>query len=100
VPLFDYLTDVAAEHPAAARIVPDRVRRLLEEDEARGGPLVATLRAYADAGLNVAATAAALFVHPNTVHYRLRKVHAATGLDPRRFAGLVELLAAARMPRP
>lgn len=48
--------------------------------------LVDTLTAYFQQGQSLEATARALFVHPNTVRYRLRQVAALTGLsatDPR-----------------
>jgi len=59
--------------------------------------LTATLRAYADCDMNVARTAERLVVHPNTVHYRLRRIAEATGRDPRRFGDLLDLLLATRL---
>jgi DNA-binding PucR family transcriptional regulator len=44
---------------------------------------VTTLRTYLDAGLNVTRTARALFVHPNTIEYRLRRIRELSGRDPR-----------------
>jgi DNA-binding PucR family transcriptional regulator len=58
---------------------------------------VATLRAYADAGLQVLPAARALHVHPNTVHYRLGRIGELTGRDPRRFADVSDLLLALRL---
>lgn len=46
--------------------------------------LLTTARAYLDAGGGLEATARALFVHPNTVRYRIRRIAALTGLDPAR----------------
>ncbi len=90
IPLVDYLADQADDGaqrlvaPAAAAIAAD--------------PTVAqTLRAYADCDMNVARTAERLVVHPNTVHYRLRRVAEATGRDPRRFGDLLDLLLAIRL---
>ena len=51
-----------------------------------------TVRAFAAADLNVARTAAAMYLHPNTVRYRLARIAASTGYDPRTFAGLAELI--------
>lgn len=45
-------------------------------------PLRDSLSAYFDCGSSIEATGRALFVHPNTVRYRLRKVADLTGLDP------------------
>ncbi|WP_157592603.1 PucR family transcriptional regulator [Solirubrobacter soli] len=85
--LFDYLTEAADD--TAHRLLPRGLDQL--------GNLAETLHAYAAADLNVARTAAALGVHPNTVHYRLTRVQELTGRDPRRFAELVELTAALRI---
>jgi sugar diacid utilization regulator len=65
-------------------------------DTGNGG-LMETLRAYLDSDLDVARTAEALYVHPNTVRYRLRRIGELTGLDPQRFSGQVELLTIARL---
>jgi hypothetical protein len=88
VGLLDYLT--AGADARAAALVPAGTRRLVDGD----GVLAATLRAYADCDLNVARTAQSLEVHPNTVHYRLRRVQEITGRDPRRFGELLELVTA------
>jgi sugar diacid utilization regulator len=61
------------------------------------GALMKTLRAYLDSDLDVTRTAEALYVHPNTVRYRLRRISELTGLDTQRFSGLVELLTIARL---
>ena len=44
--------------------------------------LHSTLTTFLELGASVEAAARRLFVHPNTVRYRLRKVREATGLDP------------------
>ena len=72
----------------------DGVRALPADDLAQ---TTETLRAFAAADLNVSRAAAALFVHPNTVRYRLARAAEATGHDPRTFAGLVELLCVLEM---
>ena len=50
-------------------------------EEARG-TLVETLEKWFDNGGSIEATARALFVHPNTVRYRLRQAADLTGLTP------------------
>lgn len=47
-----------------------------------GGPLLETLSAYLNEGRSLEATARQLYVHPNTVRYRLRRISAITGWDP------------------
>ncbi len=61
-------------------------RHLVEEiylplAQARG-TLIETLAAYFDHGASLEATARALFVHPNTVRYRLRQAGELTGYSP------------------
>ncbi|RJL34665.1 PucR family transcriptional regulator [Bailinhaonella thermotolerans] len=47
-----------------------------------GTPLLETLATYLEQGTSLEATARLLFVHPNTVRYRLRKVTELTGYQP------------------
>lgn len=47
-----------------------------------GGELWRTLATYLDGGASLEACARALFVHPNTVRYRLRRVSDLTGRSP------------------
>lgn len=86
---------------------PDAVRQLVEDVAtplvAAGGGLVETVEAYLDAGGVLEACARALFVHPNTVRYRLRRVAEVTGQragEPRDAMVLRMALAAARLRRP
>jgi carbohydrate diacid regulator len=60
--------------PRAARIHERTLARLSPE-------LARTLELYLQTGSSVAATARALFVHRNTVHYRLHRIEAETGLQ-------------------
>jgi sugar diacid utilization regulator len=88
VSLFDYLTSHADR--TAERVAPEACRLLLAADR---GELVGTLHAYTEADLNVARAAERLFVHPNTVHYRLRRIEEITGMSMRCWGDLVELTA-------
>lgn len=63
-------------------------------DASSGGALIATLRAYADADMNVLRTAATLRIHANTVYARLQKIREITGFDARRYHALTDLLLA------
>ncbi|HYN29455.1 MAG TPA: helix-turn-helix domain-containing protein [Dermatophilaceae bacterium] len=49
--------------------------------ESSGGHLLATAAAYLDGGSGLEATARALFVHPNTVRYRLAGIARTVGYD-------------------
>jgi sugar diacid utilization regulator len=66
----------------ARRILDGTLRPLVNYDEARHAALVPTLRAYLDARMNITKSAEALFVNPNTVVYRLRRIRELCGRDP------------------
>ncbi len=90
----------AAGRPDAPRpvdaddLLPERVlagdavalRRLVERVigplESAGGELLRTLATYLEGGGALETCARALFVHPNTVRYRLRRVSELTGYAP------------------
>jgi hypothetical protein len=92
--------DVVTAWPAAPRPVTARAllpeRALAGDTDARralidevftplreaGAPLLDTAGAYLDFGASLEATARALYLHPNTVRYRLRKAADVCGLDP------------------
>lgn len=69
--------------------------RLMEYDAKRDSCLVATLRAWLDAFGDVVAASSAVYTHPNTFRYRLRRLAEVGGIDlsdpDQRFAAMVEL---------
>jgi len=79
--------------PAAA-LLPERalagdsdahaqlLTRVVEPLTGAGGELTRTLTVYLEGGGALEACARALFVHPNTVRYRLRRVSEVTGYNP------------------
>ncbi|MFD1719017.1 PucR family transcriptional regulator [Georgenia deserti] len=84
-----------APRPVAAdELLPERMlngdplaRRTLVEDLYKplvgaGGPLVQTLEEYLSQGRSLEAASRALYVHPNTVRYRLRRIGQVVGWDP------------------
>jgi DNA-binding PucR family transcriptional regulator len=68
-----------AGDPEAERQLVDRVARPLED---AGGALLETVDAYLETGGTLEGCARLLFVHPNTVRYRLRRVAEITGRNP------------------
>ena len=56
---------------------------LVEHDRSRGSDLVKTLRTYFAAGANASEAADRLFLHRNSMTYRLERVSKLTGLDLR-----------------
>ncbi len=89
---FEYLSRRADD--TARRLVDPRLRLFLDDDRARGGVLTATIRAFADADLNLRVAAERLQVHTNTARYRLRRIEERTGRNPRRIGDLLDLLVA------
>jgi DNA-binding PucR family transcriptional regulator len=89
---FEYLARRA--DPTARRLVDERLDAFLTEDRERGGVLIATIRTFAEADLNLRVTAERLQVHPNTVQYRLGRVEERTGRNPRHIADLRDMLVA------
>ncbi|MFK0040525.1 PucR family transcriptional regulator [Paenarthrobacter sp. NPDC090517] len=86
------LSDLAAsrgEQPTG------EIARLYAYDEKHNANLVDTLRAWLDAFGDVAAASAAVYIHPNTFRYRLRRLALVGGLDlddPKtRFAAMLQL---------
>jgi DNA-binding PucR family transcriptional regulator len=68
-----------AGDPPARRVLVDRIHRPLG---AKGhAPLLQTATAYLETGGSLEATARALFVHPNTVRYRLGRISDVIGYD-------------------
>ena len=57
------------------------VRPLVEHDRERRSDLVRTLRAYFAAGANVSEAADRMFLHRNSMLYRLERIQKLTGLD-------------------
>ncbi len=65
-----------------ADAVQDLVERLYQPLLSGGAALLDTLTSYLEQGSSLEATARMLFVHPNTVRYRLRRVTELTGYTP------------------
>ncbi len=88
--LSDVLLEYQLSRPSPAQA---ELARLI--DPLRANPeLLRTLRVYLRNGLSRARTAAELYVHPNTVDYRLRRISELTGLNPVRQEDLQHLRAA------
>jgi DNA-binding PucR family transcriptional regulator len=73
------------------------IARLYAYDQQHNTSLVETLRAWLDAFGDVIAAAAAVYVHPNTFRYRLRRLAEVGALDlddpEARFAAMLQLRA-------
>jgi sugar diacid utilization regulator len=77
------------------RLLPAWAGDFYQADDKLGGALVSTLRAYAEADMNLLKAAARLDVHPNTLYARLARIRDITGLDGRVYYALSDLLTVA-----
>ena len=92
IPLRTLLLRVGAGNVGSA--MPAWASALRIADQKSRGTLVATLRAYADADMNVLKTSQRLNVHPNTIYARMQRIRDVTAMDPLRYHGLNEMLLA------
>ncbi|MDP2308438.1 MAG: helix-turn-helix domain-containing protein [Pseudomonadota bacterium] len=67
--------------PEVDRFIQRWIGSLIDYDEKRNAELVRTLMLYLCNGGNYQATAEALFVHRNTLKYRLQRIRQISGLD-------------------
>jgi hypothetical protein len=74
---------------------PNWVQILADADAKAAGTLTQTLRAVAEADMNIQKAARILGKHPNTVYTRIERIRDLTGLDGQRYHDLTELLLAA-----
>lgn len=72
----------ATKSSEARRLADECLDSLSRYDRERNGQLVRTLRAFLETDGNHAAAAEKLFVHKNTVKYRLQLIRELTGLQP------------------
>jgi PucR C-terminal helix-turn-helix domain/GGDEF-like domain len=78
------------------RSAPPRwAHALVDADAKASGALIQTLRAVADADMNVQKAARGLGKHANTVYARIERIKDLTGLDGQHYRDLTEMLLAA-----
>lgn len=76
-------------HWVSERIAKSRLQQLIDRPN-----LLVTLRAYINCDMTLQRTAEELFVHPNTVAYRLRQIGQLTGREMRSVSDLADLTVA------
>ena len=79
--VLEHAAAAAARDPLAAAECRRVLLALKRADEERGSDLERTLLTYYACGASVSATAQALFLHRNSVRYRLDRVRALLGAD-------------------
>src|SRR4051794_27500713 len=80
---YKYLLRIALD-PGARDSTIDAVAKLADYDRERSSSLLATLEEFLGRRGNISGTSEALFVHPNTLRQRLRRIGDLTGIDLRR----------------
>jgi GAF domain-containing protein len=80
---YKYLLRIALDTTGRDSTI-DAVVALAEYDAERGASLLLTLEEYLHRHGNISSTSDALYVHPNTLRQRLRRIGDLTGLDLRR----------------
>ena len=85
---YKYLLRIAVDS-AARDVHRDAVRRVAEYDRQRSTFLLRTLEEFLRRRGNISATAEALYVHPNTLRQRLRRIQELSGIDLRKDDWLV-----------
>ncbi|MDI6892532.1 MAG: helix-turn-helix domain-containing protein [Actinomycetota bacterium] len=89
-PLLPFLSSNSRDQ--LARSYRDVTAVLLKNPELRG-----SLKAFLEANFNVSTAAKKLFLHRNTLIYRLRKISSLTSLDPRKFREAIQLYMALQL---
>jgi GAF domain-containing protein len=79
---YKYLLRIAVEGGVRDATV-DAISRIADYDRQRGASLLVTLEEFLRRRGSISATSEALYVHPNTLRQRLRRIAELTGLDLR-----------------
>jgi hypothetical protein len=90
---YGLLLDVGSPERLAAW-ADDLIGPLIAYDAKHGGDLVGTLEAYLRAWGQITRCSATLYVHPNTLKYRLQRIRDILGADPRDVDARGDLLLA------
>lgn len=78
---FEHIVSAIAKDPSAHQRASRLLWPLEREDSDRGNNLVATLRTYYACGMRVDRTAESMFLHRNSVRYRLDRIRSLLQLD-------------------
>lgn len=70
------------------QLINEHTMQLMKCDD----EMIQTLQVYLNCNLNLNETASKLMIHRNTLSYRLNKIHALTGKDPKKFIDRIELI--------
>ena len=100
---YDLLDELAASHPEVEFNIVPGLRALLEADQDHGLNLVDTVRTYLRCGGNLERAASRLFLHRNSVRYRIERARGFLGShlsDPSQWLQLEMALAIHNLREP
>ncbi len=88
--LYNLISKVSDEN-ALEEFVEAHIGNLMRADQVRDSSLCDTLRQYLEHNANAKETAEAMFLHRNTLNYRLAKIKEIQGVDLDKLEDLVDL---------
>ncbi len=88
---FYHILSECKERESLRDYIHPAISILQDYDNTKDGQLMETLRSYISHGLSSKETAAALFVHRNTLTYRLKKITELTGVDLESISEIIRL---------
>jgi len=89
---FFHILNECPDREKLTSYVHPAIYTLIQYDEAKDGQLLDTLKSYIQCGLSVKDTASALYVHRNTLTYRLKKITDLTGINLENISELMRLV--------
>ncbi len=95
----DYMMEMCLRHESAEALYSPAFLRLIRHCSANGDALMETLAAYLRCGRNKSETAKALFVHLNTVKYRLAQAEKVMGVSLDDDSTVLDLMLSFRLVR-
>ena len=91
------MMELALKNESMAAFCLPQLQKLIDYTQKNGPELLDTLRVYLRCGRSKAETAKKLFVHVNTMKYRIAQIQEITGLDLGDDETALELLLAFKM---
>ena len=95
----DYMMEMCLQRESTEALCPPAFLRLREHCEKNGNTLMETLDTYLKCGRSKSDTAKAMFVHLNTVKYRIAQLQDIMGVDLENDDTILDLMLAFRMFR-
>ena len=79
--ILEYILQSCTEELLPETILPEKLKALIAIDKSSGSEYVKMLRAYLDNNMSLTAASKALYIHKNTLLYRLERINEILGTD-------------------